>query len=145
MNGRGVTNGVETCLVMEGASVNRPQSANVSYEDDGAAYDPSTPDGRRMVQACEDYARQHGWDPRAVEDMVEPGDYATRSMIETAMSALSATDQDILEAVYIDGATLAEVADDMGCSYRAAQVRLFRARARLRQRYQRMARAVYAS
>lgn len=114
---------------MEGRRVRRP---HVLYEDDGC--DGRTDDGRRILEAAVEYARMHGWAPEAAV-MDHPEDWAGQSMIEEAMSALSASDQDLLEAAYIDGATMAELAADFGCNADAIRKRLERARGRLRAAY----------
>lgn len=132
---RGVTKWAQTARIMRGKRVWSTQRRMCYSDDPGEQYDWTTPDGQRHLAMCEAYARQHGWDPRAIEDVDDPRDWASRSMIETAMSELDDDDQDLLEARYIDGATMAELAADFECNEVAIRQRLHRARRRLRRVY----------
>lgn len=112
----------------------RTTQRSAPYEDED--FDWTSPDGRRQLTACIVYTRMHGWDPEAaLMEQDHPEDWATNSMIEEAMSMLSASDQDLLEAAYIDGATIAELAADFGYNADAIRKRLERARRRLKAAY----------
>ncbi|MEW6581280.1 MAG: sigma-70 family RNA polymerase sigma factor [Actinomycetota bacterium] len=56
-----------------------------------------------------------------------------RDEVERLVVTLPATDREILEMVYLDGLTIAQAAERLGITRNAADQRLFRARARLRE------------
>lgn len=66
-------------------------------------------------------------------EFTDPGD----PEVETAMSQLHPADRALLTLFYWDELTLQDIGESLGCSSNAAKTRLFRARERFKQQYER--------
>ena len=56
-----------------------------------------------------------------------------REMLATVLASLSAGDQELVEAAYVDERPLQELADGLGLSYKAVESRLSRLRQRIKE------------